>query len=882
MVLTFFRRHGWVIGLIALLCALTLAMAGFGGSPQVPLPPASPVGVGQVTNLRASAVSQAPGTVKLTWNSAANAQVYFVVYLKSSEAKAGNYDSVRMKAFTGTEGVISGLPAGTPYHFIVTGMRWNWPSYGATWGSWSAWSSARPSAGSVATDRAALIALYNATNGPNWTNNRNWLSTKPLNQWHGVTTDRSGRVTSLGINNNRLSGEIPPQLGHLINLRHLSLPGNRLSGSLPMEFGQLTKLNNLYLNGNRLSGAIPPTLGNLPELARIDFDVNQFTGQIPPELGSLSKLQFLRLSQNRLTGPISPELGNLSNLGYLSLRNNLLIGAIPAELGNLVNLGTLELGSNRLTGCVPAELRNVQYNDFTGLGLPFCKTAQLRPTPTPDSPLIHAPTPALSHAPNVWTHRPVFDDGIDLGVTYIERWPRFQRYKIAYFGHGDCPYPFDEFKGPVVCPEQDGIKRWPDPGETVELTAHVWNFGDTASGPFEYEWKMNDTLLNASRHDGLGSGEHAKITLSVEWPDDGHNPTVTFAVDVQDEIDELIEDNNVVVDWIKGYTLGFFFSPEAYESLTISNDPSRRIQSPEHWIHNNVAHLNKLLADAELDDRVRAELFFITEDVHLDRHPDLRWYMDGMWRMWHQDPGDPNVTSLFSLEGYKNRPEIEYALLHELMHQLGVIDLYQMFVETRSVLLPDANRSGQKAGCGRDYWPHDYVCFRFLEGINDLMGSGPSVIGVHTAGGLKANAGHRRGHYGEYLYDTPDTVSVRIVDQYGQDLPNVGLRFYQYERQEHGHILDAIPEFELTTDSNGIAILPNRGITGIVTATGHQLRPNPFGVIDVVGTNGTFVIEMQGPCINYEWLTLVELNLAYWDGQKDHATFTKTLRCPPP
>ena len=30
--------------------------------------------------------------------------------------------------------------------------------------------------GSVAADRAALVTLYDATNGPNWTTNNNWLS----------------------------------------------------------------------------------------------------------------------------------------------------------------------------------------------------------------------------------------------------------------------------------------------------------------------------------------------------------------------------------------------------------------------------------------------------------------------------------------------------------------------------------------------------------------------------------------------------------------------------------------------------------------------------------------------------------------------------------
>ena len=49
-----------------------------------------------------------------------------------------------------------------------------------------------------------------------------------------------------------------------------------------------------------------------------------------------------------------------------------------------------------------------------------------------------------------------------------------------------------------------------------------------------------------------------------------------------------------------------------------------------------------------------------------------------------------------------------------------------------------------------------------------------------------------------------------------------------------------------------------------------------------MGRNGVFVIEMEGAlCINYEWLTVVELNLAYWDGHTEDAVFDKTLRCPP-
>ena len=62
------------------------------------------------------------------------------------------------------------------------------------------------SAGDAATDRAALVALYNATGGANWGNNRKWLSNAPMGEWHGVTTVSDGRVTHLNLDSNHLTG----------------------------------------------------------------------------------------------------------------------------------------------------------------------------------------------------------------------------------------------------------------------------------------------------------------------------------------------------------------------------------------------------------------------------------------------------------------------------------------------------------------------------------------------------------------------------------------------------------------------------------------------------------------------------------------------------
>ena len=88
-------------------------------------------------------------------------------------------------------------------------------------------------------DREALAALYDATGGVYWEKNDNWLTDEPGSNWHGVTTDREGYVTLLDLRDNRLSGELPPELGILSRLRELRLRDNQLIGEIPPELGNL-------------------------------------------------------------------------------------------------------------------------------------------------------------------------------------------------------------------------------------------------------------------------------------------------------------------------------------------------------------------------------------------------------------------------------------------------------------------------------------------------------------------------------------------------------------------------------------------------------------------------------------------------------------------
>ena len=204
-------------------------------------------------------------------------------------------------------------------------------------------------------ERAALFALYEATDGPNWVNSENWLTDAPLGDWYGVEVDDHGRVVELGLFANGLTGRIPRELGGLANLRLLYLYRGDLTGPIPPELGNLANLERLYLHENDLTGLIPPELGNLANLRRLNLSANRLTGPIPPGLGDLANLRYLYVGRNDLMGRIPPELGGLADLRGLNLAANRLTGRIPPELGGLADLAYLYLGVNELTGPVPPE-----------------------------------------------------------------------------------------------------------------------------------------------------------------------------------------------------------------------------------------------------------------------------------------------------------------------------------------------------------------------------------------------------------------------------------------------------------------------------------------------------------------------------------------------
>jgi hypothetical protein len=231
---------------------------------------------------------------------------------------------------------------------------------------------------------AALVALYQNTDGTNWKYNTNWLKTATPCDWIGIEC-LGGHVTELVLSVNNLSGAIPPEIGDLSNLTYFDLAYNQLTTlpteignlsnltyfdlaynqltALPSEIGNLSNLSDLQLWGNRLT-VLPSEIGNLSNLIVLDLAYNQLT-TLPPNIRDLSSLHELDLYNNQLA-VLLPEIGGLSNLFELDLRDNQLT-SLPLEIGNLSNLAELQLDGNPFTGTVPSPITNLDRLTYLSL-----------------------------------------------------------------------------------------------------------------------------------------------------------------------------------------------------------------------------------------------------------------------------------------------------------------------------------------------------------------------------------------------------------------------------------------------------------------------------------------------------------------------------------
>ncbi|KAI3684316.1 hypothetical protein L6452_33538 [Arctium lappa] len=99
-----------------------------------------------------------------------------------------------------------------------------------------------------------------------------------------------------------------PYKGRLLDLMvGLDLSCNKLTGEIPKELGLLNQIHSLNLSHNQLFGPIPVNFSNLVNIESLDLSSNNLSGEVPSELIELNSLAVFNVSHNNLSGRL-PEM----------------------------------------------------------------------------------------------------------------------------------------------------------------------------------------------------------------------------------------------------------------------------------------------------------------------------------------------------------------------------------------------------------------------------------------------------------------------------------------------------------------------------------------------------------------------------------------------
>jgi hypothetical protein len=488
----------------------------------------------------------------------------------------------------------------------------------------------------------------------------------------------------------------------------------------------------------------------------------------------------------------------------------------------------------------------------------------------------------------------------DLDVSYIERTPRYSRYALDYRLR-----PGDPWGIPRLCEGTEDAKRWPDQGEAVTYTAHVLYKGVSVSSRFHFEWLVNGKVVAQGDSRPLHPGEERTFAYPSVFPTAPE--TVAFRVEPRGAVrKERFTSNNQLAIGSHDLTISIWVEQGLYDVF----DRELNVvgtRSFEDWIQAHFAWMNQrfdlsryAVAPQGILDRVRIDKMVVAPELDADfpfpppvcaaypADPD-GFLIDGGWQFKDNDSSNAFGNNgwyeryVHEPDGYiipPNTPRvlgIDTGLVHELAHQLGVIDLYRVDFgpfEVRDLagqVIP-REKLPFPGGCGV-LFPYPGIMF----GGDTTPYRDPNYFESHTAGGMNSHDNYRRGYFGEYLFDTPAQTFVKLIGANGDALADIFVQFYQ--KHAMTDTFDNEPEIAGLTDAQGRMLLPNRvPAVPVVTATGHTLRPNPFGQIFHEGSNGMmFVRAVQDGQELYGWFSLLDLNLAYWQGQTEQAEFSIQL-----
>jgi len=251
----------------------------------------------------------------------------------------------------------------------------------------------------------ALEALYMSLDGPDWKNSDGWLENDSFCSWYGIECDDVGEhVTSLMLDENGLSGDVPEEIFSLTSLTHIRMKMNDITFDFD-GIEQLSKLETLYLSETKITSL--KGIGKAKTLRKFDATGTNINA-IPDEMYNLSNLEELYLNYCTIQGSLSSKIGQLVSIKDLQLLKNKLTGTLPSTIGNLSNLVELHLGENDFSGTIPSALSSLPNLE---------KVSLYRTTPLGASP--GGPVDTAKRAGGLTGNVPTFNKTPKLSAVYL-------------------------------------------------------------------------------------------------------------------------------------------------------------------------------------------------------------------------------------------------------------------------------------------------------------------------------------------------------------------------------------------------------------------------------------------------------------------------------
>ncbi|KAK1550694.1 hypothetical protein Q3G72_023195 [Acer saccharum] len=114
--------------------------------------------------------------------------------------------------------------------------------------------------------------------------------------------------------------------GRILNyLSGIDLSCNKLTDEIPHQVGNLTRIHSLNLSHNELSRPIPPSFLYLMQIESLDLSYNYLNGKIPTQLVELYDLPVFSVAHNNLVGKTPERIAQFGTFGYDSYEGNLLL-----------------------------------------------------------------------------------------------------------------------------------------------------------------------------------------------------------------------------------------------------------------------------------------------------------------------------------------------------------------------------------------------------------------------------------------------------------------------------------------------------------------------------------------------------------------------------